>query len=148
MTEHPDWIDPIADFELRRQNLPHMQAPGSIYFTASNTQLREELSFEERKILYDAILFHRETKYTLDAAVVMPDHFHLLLRPLPKGSGYYSLPAIFHSIKSFSAQQIRKIRVGEGAPWAILAASSDRPENLKAKSKAGSKDAASHAFRV
>ena len=147
MVEHPDWIDPITDFELKRQNLPHMQAPGSIYFTDSNTQLREELNEAEKQILFDAILFHNQKKYDLIAAVVMPDHFHLLLKPLQKGDGYYSLPEIFHSIKSYAAQKIRQHRVG----GSILAASSEVPESSQVHSKAGSKDAASHAkkgFRV
>jgi putative transposase len=111
------------------------------------------LSEVERQILFDAILFHKEKKYDLIAAVVMPDHFHLLLKPLPKGAGYYSLNEIFHSIKSFSAQQIRKHRVGgsiqsDRVGGSILAASSAIPDISQAKSKAGSKDAASHAFRV
>jgi len=46
-------------------------------------------------------------KYALDAVVVMPDHFHMILRPLEKSSGgYYSLREIFHSIKSFTAHKI------------------------------------------
>jgi putative transposase len=124
VVEHPDWINPITDFELKRQNLPHMQAPGSIYFTDSNTQLRAELDYQERQILYDSILFHNTSKYELDAAVVMPDHFHLLLRPLQKQEGYYPLPEIFHSIKSFSARKIMELR-NERVAGSLRAASFD-----------------------
>src|SRR5437868_118711 len=107
------WIEAVTDFTLTRQDLPHMQSPGSYYFTDSNTHNREILSEEERDIVFNSILFHNGTKYDLDAAVVMPDHFHLLLHPKEKGDeGFYSLPEIFHSIKSYSAQQIRKMRVG------------------------------------
>ena len=101
------WVEPIEEFSLTRRNLPHMQAPGSYYFTASNTWHRRELDDWERDLIFETILLHREKKYLLDAAVVMPDHFHLILKPLPKQAGaYYSLAEIFHSIKSYSAKQI------------------------------------------
>jgi REP element-mobilizing transposase RayT len=54
---------------------------------------------------------HDGVKYELDAAVVMPDHLHLLLKPLPKKNGFYSLSEIFHSIKGFVAHR------GSGTLW-------------------------------
>ena len=85
-----------------------MQLPGGTYFTATNTLNRQELSEPARDIIFQAIRFHDGKKYDLTAAIVMPDHFHLILRPLTKKqSGYYSLPEIFHSIKSYSAHQLK-----------------------------------------
>jgi len=91
---------------MTRRRLPHMQHKGSMYFTDSNTSDRQELSDEERDIVFSSIKFLDGKKYDLEAAVVMPDHFHLLMSPLPKGKGVYSLSEIFHSIKSFSSHQI------------------------------------------
>ncbi len=101
------WIEPIEDFTLTRRNLPHMQTPGGYYFTASNTWHRRELDDWERDLIFATIVLHNGTKYILEAAVVMPDHFHLIMKPLLKSdSSYYSLPEIFHSIKSYTAKQI------------------------------------------
>ncbi len=101
------WIEPIEEFNLTQRNLPHMQSPGSYYFTTSNTWQRRELDGWERDLIFETMLLHNGTKYILEAAVVMPDHFHLILKPLLKGeNSYYSLAEIFHSIKSYTAKQI------------------------------------------
>jgi REP element-mobilizing transposase RayT len=133
-----DWIKSVDRFLVSRQNLPHMQLPGSGYFTASNTHERQILSEAEREIVFQSILFHDGSKYDLDAAVVMPDHFHLLFRPRTKDTGDYSLPEIFHSIKSYSAQEIRKLRVAGGIPATRLSSTSEK----------GGKDATLHKMRV
>ena len=105
--QRTSWTDPITDYTATRQNLPHIQAPGNSYFTASNSWERSLLSPEARDITLDTIMHHNNSKYHLDAAVVMPDHFHLILKPLPKGSaGDFSLSEIFQSIKSYSAKKI------------------------------------------
>jgi REP element-mobilizing transposase RayT len=102
------WIDPVTGFQMTRRRLPHMQNKGAMYFTASNTAHRIELSPEERDIVFSSIKFLDGKKYELEAAVVMPDHFHLLMTPLPKADGIFSLSEIFHSIKSFSAHAIKR----------------------------------------
>src|SRR5216117_2058796 len=94
-------LGPVTDFQFTRQNLPHIQLPGGYYFTDSNTYQGLELSEGERDIIFETILLHNGKKYELNAAVVMPYHFHLILKPNVKDStGYYSLPEIIHSIKS------------------------------------------------
>jgi REP element-mobilizing transposase RayT len=40
----------------------------------------------------------------------MPDHVHVLARPLAKGDGVWDLAELMHSVKSFSAHQIAKRR--------------------------------------
>jgi putative transposase len=44
------------------------------------------------------------------AAVVMPDHVHVPVCPLPKGDGRWDLGELLHSVKSYSAHQITKLR--------------------------------------
>jgi putative transposase len=110
-TDRKSWIHPVSKFTTSRRRLPHLQSPGSHYFTDSNTFQRQLLSEEERDIVFNAIFFLDSEKYELSAAVVMPDHFHLILKPLLKDeSSYYSLEEIFHSLKSFTAKQIIKKR--------------------------------------
>jgi putative transposase len=101
-----DWIEPIEEFQKTRRRLPHMETKWATYFCTSNTKNRKALAPEDRDILFSAIKFLDGKKYDLDAAVVMPDHFHLLIRPLAKGEGIFSLSEIFHSIKSFTSHKI------------------------------------------
>jgi REP element-mobilizing transposase RayT len=101
----------IDEFSRYRRHLPHLQLHGSVYFCTASTKFRQTLSPEERDIVFEAIQFHRDRKYELFASVVMPDHFHLLLEPLQKDdSGLFNLSEIFHSIKSWSSNQIGKLR--------------------------------------
>ncbi|HEX5317432.1 MAG TPA: transposase [Candidatus Kapabacteria bacterium] len=101
------WNDSIREFSATKRNLPHLQDPGGYYFTDSNTFDRWELPEFARDLVADALRFFDGEKYELLAYVVMPDHFHLILHPLPKTeNGYYNLREIFHSIKSFTAKRI------------------------------------------
>jgi len=120
--ESPKWLEPIREFSSSRRHLPHLELPDSYYFTTTCTKVRGILTPQERDTVLAAIRFMDGKKYTLDAAVVMPDHFHLLLHPIQKeDGGYYSLSEIFHSIKSYSAKRIIEWRetlfVPEAKVW-------------------------------
>lgn len=59
-------------------------------------------------------LFHLEgEKFKLIAWVIMPNHIHLLLKPLPN----ISLTTIMQSIKGFSAYQSNKLLGRKGSFW-------------------------------
>src|SRR5256885_2134309 len=110
-SERPEWLDPIVDFTTSCRHLPHVELPNSYYFTTTCTKVRGELAPLERDEVLSAIRFMDGKKYDLDAAVVMPDHFHLLLHPRRKEEGgYYGLSEISHSIKSYSAKRIIAVR--------------------------------------
>jgi REP element-mobilizing transposase RayT len=65
------------------------------------------------QIMVDALLhFHRE-RYELDCFVVMPNHVHVLFRPL----GDYKLADIVGSWKRFTARGINKELGREGSLW-------------------------------
>lgn len=64
-------------------------------------------------IVQETLLYHHNREYSLISWVIMPNHVHLLLRPLP---GKH-LPAIMHSIKSFSAQAANKALGRKGQFW-------------------------------
>src|SRR5262249_15612590 len=95
-----------GDLFTTRRNLPHWQIGGSTYFVTF--RMRDlELSSEARKLVLSACRHFDGQRYTLWAAVVMPDHVHLLLRSEEQESGqWWSLSSILHSIKSFTANQI------------------------------------------
>lgn len=60
-----------------------------------------------------ALKFHHAKLYVLIAWVIMPNHFHFLLRPLP---GIH-LDKILHSIKSFTAHEANKLIGRNGQFW-------------------------------
>ena len=58
-----------------------------------------------------ALRYFEQERYTLHAWCVMPNHVHVVLRPL----GHHALDAILHSWKSYTAREGNKLlnRVGE-----------------------------------
>jgi putative transposase len=112
--------DPLRDIDdhlQRWRHLPHFESAGSIYTTRSRTHEFRTLTPAERTIVFRSIWYLEGKKYDLHAAVVMPDHFHLLIHPIETSTGStFSLSSIFHSLKSFTAHEIAK-RSGDPNVW-------------------------------
>lgn len=68
---------------------------------------------ECRKILSDAIAFKDNKDYEVYCYVIMPNHVHMLIRPL----GENKLEKILHSIKLFSARRINELVGRKGEFW-------------------------------
>lgn len=66
-----------------------------------------------RKILIDAITYIDETKCLILGYVIMPNHVHLLMWPLP---GFDSIKTI-GTIKQYSARRINKMLGRRGRLW-------------------------------
>jgi len=77
------------------------------------------LSPEERTIALEALHYWDSRKWTLYAAVIMPDHVHALVQQLtsPQSAGVFDLAGIIHSVKSFSVHQINRLRGSRGSLW-------------------------------
>lgn len=104
--------------KISQRTLPHWELDGSIYFITFNTWERLELTPLARQVVFDACRFFENQRYQLFALVVMPDHVHMLIQPLPKtDADYWSLSSILHSIKSYSAKQIPKVMPHIGTVW-------------------------------
>ena len=72
----------------------------------------------ERDLVLGAARHFDGARLLLHAAVVLPDHVHLLLTPLEKVKGaWWSLSELLHSVKSFSAKEINRLRGHGGAVW-------------------------------
>jgi REP element-mobilizing transposase RayT len=97
---------------IRRRNLPHWTLEGSTYFITFCTS-RSTLSDEERQLVIEHLRSGNDKFYRLAAAVVMPDHVHLLLRPLPG----FDLSRIMKGIKGVSAHKINQRRKTSGIIW-------------------------------
>jgi carbamoyl-phosphate synthase large subunit len=68
---------------------------------------------EASEIVANALRHFDETRYYLDAFVVMPNHVHALVQPLAG----YALKDIVRSWKSYSARQINKKFARSGGVW-------------------------------
>ena len=102
-------VSPVTkDLLITRRNLPHWQHGGATYFITFRVK-QGKLSEAERKLVLEACLFWNNQKWDLDAVVVLPNHAHLLARPLPCGENkWHSLGEILHSVKSYTGHQINR----------------------------------------
>jgi len=114
------------DFTIKTRNLPHWELLGSVYFITFNTWEKLELNHSARKLVLDCCLFFDESqiqnkaRYHTFALVIMPDHVHWLMQPLPKSDNkYWSLSSILHSIKSYSSKQIPQVMQHIGIVWQV-----------------------------
>lgn len=95
-------------------NLPHWFLPGKTYHVTFRLQ-SGTLTDLERRIVYDACLHWHGTRVWMHACVVMPDHVHMLLRPMQTDD--LALSRLLHSIKSYSANLINRARGVTGPLW-------------------------------
>lgn len=76
------------------------------------------LSSEERTIVLDNWKFWHAGRYLLHAAIVMPDHVHVLITPLKDVAGtWVNLAKILHANKSFTAYEINRLCRKIGRVW-------------------------------
>jgi len=104
---------------MHRQRLEHVFEPGGTYFvTVTLLDRRVDLSDGRLAPLVVSALKHFEEKrYLLFDYVVMPDHVHFLVKPLQIDGEWLPLSRIYHSFKSFTANQINRALGRTGALW-------------------------------
>jgi putative transposase len=109
---------PVNSFQVTRRNLPYWQQPGSVYFITWRLKGETDLSGEERTMVLQALLHWDKRKWTIHAAVIMPDHVHVLAQPLllPDDRSF-NLSEIIRSVKTFSARTINARRGATGPLW-------------------------------
>jgi REP element-mobilizing transposase RayT len=101
-----------------RRNLPHLQRPGGVYHITFSTRHRIALPEHVRGEIIRHCLHDHERRYWLHAAVVMPDHVHLLLAPLKDARGAtFTLAEIMRALKGSSARTVNRILERSGALW-------------------------------
>jgi putative transposase len=111
-------FQPVHSFHITRRNLPHWQEPGRVYFITWRCKDDRVLAPEERQITMEALRHWDSQKWTLYAAVVLPDHVHVLAQPLMRDiGGAFDLGEILHSIKRFSARKINQANRIQGSLW-------------------------------
>jgi REP element-mobilizing transposase RayT len=108
---------PDRKYEYRRM-LPHYQKAGRAIFITFCKADRVPFPTEARDAILQHCLHDDGKRYDLHAAVVMPDHVHLLLTPLRDEKGWpYSLPIILKQLKGTSSRTVNKLSNSTGPVW-------------------------------
>jgi REP element-mobilizing transposase RayT len=109
------------------QNLPHIRSAGRTYhvrfsIAIPSLALREDWAFA---LTEEAILFRHKWQSIVYGYIIMPNHVHTILQPLPLRSGpmmpagirdYHALEAIVAGIKKHTALEINS-RLGRTGPF-------------------------------
>jgi len=103
-------------YEYRR-NLPHYQKDNRILFITYSTWHRWKLPEIAKDLALDSCRRADGRNYSLSAAVVMPDHVHLICMPLVDEDGSISIPEITRTIKSESAYGTNEALTRAGSVW-------------------------------
>jgi REP element-mobilizing transposase RayT len=94
-----------------------LQVEGATYFLTWRCAPGIYLTEAERDVVLSALRHWDGSRCVVFAAVVMPDHVHALIHPMPKGKGARDLAEVVHGIKSYSSHRINEIRKRRGAVW-------------------------------
>jgi REP element-mobilizing transposase RayT len=104
-------------YEYRRY-LPHYQRDDRPLFVTFRTMKSYVLLPEARTLVLQHCLHDNGRTMSLHAAVVMPDHVHLLFTALRDADGWtFALPEILKAIKGCSARSVNKLCGRTGAVW-------------------------------
>lgn len=108
---------PLAKYRYRRR-LPHLQKADCDLFITFCTGTLMPLPTAARDLVLAHCLREHGKRIRLYAVVVMPDHVHLLLRPLRNLDGWpYPLVDILQCMKSVTAHRINKLLHLSGPVW-------------------------------
>lgn len=102
-----------------RRDLPHMQKGSRPHFVTFITYQRRVLPKWARDIVLQCCLHDHEKRHDLHAAVVMPDHVHLIFTPLVNSEAdeVWALAEIMKGIKGASSHFINKQAGRRGPVW-------------------------------
>jgi REP element-mobilizing transposase RayT len=102
-----------------RRNLPHLQRDAKRHFVTFVTKDRWALPEWARDIVLECVRHDDATRYELDAAIVMPDHAHLVLTPGIDEQRQRVIPLfeIMKAIKGASAHKINEHLGRHGTVW-------------------------------
>jgi REP element-mobilizing transposase RayT len=101
-----------------RRTLPHFQKTNRTIFVTFSSDKRWILPEIARKAALDCIVHENGASAELHAAVVMPNHVHLLLTPLLGPEQWpFPLAEIMRRIKGRSARKINLLLSRSGRVW-------------------------------
>jgi REP element-mobilizing transposase RayT len=101
-----------------RRNLPHIQSAAKPIYITFSTFNRWILPEFVRDLVLKHCLHDHGRKYWLHAAIIMPDHVHMVLRVRHDADDKpFGLPEILNGIKGASAHSINKALKRKGHVW-------------------------------
>lgn len=101
-----------------KRYLPHLQRDGRPLFITFATWRRKTLPERVRQVVHDCVVAGHGVRFDLHAAVIMPDHAHILLTPINDERGEtYGVAQIMHAIKGASAHAVNKSLGRSGRVW-------------------------------
>ena len=101
-----------------RRNLPHIEKDDRPHFITFNAYEGWILPPAARDLALQHCLHDNGTKMTLHAAVIMPDHVHIIFTPLrDQTNESYTFEEIVGSIKGASYHSINKALNRSGHVW-------------------------------
>ena len=104
-------------YEYRRR-LPHYQKADQPLFVTFRKLAKDQFCASARDAVLQHCVYEHGKKIRLHAAVVMPDHVHLLLTPRCDDHGWpYSLPVVMKALKGTSARSVNKLLGASGPVW-------------------------------
>jgi REP element-mobilizing transposase RayT len=110
-------LSKIRRYEFRRY-LQHLQRGCAPIFVSMSTRARWTLPPAARDIVLESILREDRVRIDLLAAIVMPDHVHMLFCPREDlRSGIFSLSEIMNGVRSPSAHRINRLLGRKGPVW-------------------------------
>ena len=110
----------IREVRIVRTNLPHIEEPGATYHVTmcldrpANIQLAESPLAE---MLTAAVRHYDDRKHHLFDYTIMPDHLHMILKPMETPAGWYCLARLLYDLKQFTARRINAAMKREGHVW-------------------------------
>lgn len=100
----------MGTLHFHRRNLPHIQRESSTHFMTFCTRDRLHLPPAARDIVLASCLHEHASRVHLFAAVVMPDHVHLVLQALVAENGCeFSLSEVSGAIKGVTAHRVNRL---------------------------------------
>jgi REP element-mobilizing transposase RayT len=105
--------------QFYRRNLPHLQRDFKPHFITFVTKRRWVLPDWAREVALSSCCHDHRKRYELYAAVVMPEHVHVILTPLidERRHQIFSLIEIMRGIKGASGRKIGQRIARSGAVW-------------------------------
>ena len=102
------------------RNLPHIQNDGNTLFVTFSTRKRWILPEHVRGAVLNHCLHDHGVRIRLHAAVVMPDHVHLIFTPLKDADGEtFPLATIMSGIKGAAAHSVNRALNRRGPVWEL-----------------------------
>lgn len=110
---------PLSRMYEYRRMLPHyLKAGRAVFITFCKNYRGDPFPPAARDEILLCCLRGNGYRFHLHAAVVMPEHVHLLITPFVDESGWiYGLPAIMKSLKGASARAVNRIMNTSGPVW-------------------------------